>query len=222
MKAWQIGSPSIASPMYVPREPRPIMCCLCINRLKCAGNWSQGPFCLFINRVCIVDKEQHEVSLILVHNHTYSRTKYVWPLQPSPGPNSLQKWSFSSLECHDITNPERSSYRPPVVDRESCLPSIPIDKNRSHRPNSGKCPCSLPWPLCHVRHQQLKNDPATEESVLLHTKNQCPCQTRPPSRAHPQFALAPFPIRKMGAGCVQSRPIGAWTGSCWWWQHKKQ
>ena len=42
MKAWQKGSPSIASPMYPTSEPTPMRCCLCIGQLKCAGNWSQG------------------------------------------------------------------------------------------------------------------------------------------------------------------------------------
>ena len=160
MKAWQIGGPSIASPMYVPREPRPKMCCLCINRLKCAGNWSQGPFCLFINRVCIVDKEQHEVSLILVHNHTYL----------------VSAGAFRSTK------------------------TVPTAQTAVNVPA--------------VYHGLFAMVVTNNSKMILLQRNQCPCQTRPPSRAHPPFALAPFPIRKMGAGCVQLRPIGAWTGSC--------
>jgi hypothetical protein len=44
MKAWQIGSPSIASPIYLAREPIPMQCCLCIGQLKFTENWSHAPF----------------------------------------------------------------------------------------------------------------------------------------------------------------------------------
>jgi hypothetical protein len=46
MKAWQMSGKSIASPMYLAREPMPMQCCLCIGQLKCARNWSQAYFAL--------------------------------------------------------------------------------------------------------------------------------------------------------------------------------
>jgi hypothetical protein len=44
VKAWQIGGPPIASPMYLARELTLTQWFQCIGRLKCARNHSQPPF----------------------------------------------------------------------------------------------------------------------------------------------------------------------------------